>query len=337
LKLIVASKKKLRERYNMAAQVLPITQRGNTATTLRQLYQDEASDPCKPNYTKIMQRLDASQEDATPNEILFKQLIDRGTGVLQSYLCCGRSLNGSKIFAIHLPSTFKTAFDSDSIWDNKSFGIKGDVVQGMVSIVNFPDDAFEIVEGDVPSLQYMLENLEELQDMPLFPPVLPDDEEYEEIITRKCMFLPAVYAPYLMRSTGYTPQEVWTILHPLIVQRQELEVCRPLLQWLQLASTGTGRTPQLPTNVMTLTVPAADEKLLNHIHSVLHQALPGSAPSSSLESALAQMATALVAQTNENKQAREQKLAEERAEKLPSDRFTVTLPVLMEYLQVDDE
>ncbi len=59
--------------------------------------------------------------------------------------------------------------------------------------------------------------------------------------------------------------------------------------------------------------------------------LPGlAAPSPTLESALMQMATALVAQTKDNRQAQEQKIAEDKAEKLPSDRFTVTLPVLME-------
>lgn len=31
------------------------------------------------------------------------------------------------------------------------------------------------------------------------------------------------------------------------------------------------------------------------------------------------------------------KLAEDRADKLPSDRFTVTLPVLMELIQVEDK
>jgi hypothetical protein len=188
----------------MATQVLPIAPRANTATTLSQLYQDEASDLCKRNYSKIMQRFDASQDDAIPSEILFTQMINRGHGVLQSYLCWGRSLNGSKIFAIHFPSTFKATFNSDSIWDDKSFGIKGDVVQGMVSIVNFPDDAFEIIKGEVHSLPYMLDNLDELQDMPLFPPILGDDDDTEVVRARKFMFLPAVYAPLSMQSTGYT-------------------------------------------------------------------------------------------------------------------------------------
>jgi len=49
------------------------------------------------------------------------------------------------------------------------------------------------------------------------------------------------------------------------------------------------------------------------------------------------MATAIITQTNENKLVRAQKEAEDLEPKLPSKRFTVTLPVLLEYLQIADE
>jgi hypothetical protein len=77
---------------------------------------------------------------------------------------------------------------------------------------------------------------------------------------------------------------------------------------------------------------------LSHRHEILHQVLPAlSAPPQSLETALTQMATAIIAQTNDQRQVREQRVAEEQEAKLPSTRFTVTLPVLMEYLHIDDE
>ncbi len=236
------------------------------ATTLKQLYQDEASDSCKRNYTKIMQRFDASQDDAIANATLFQQVVRQGGRTLQSYLCCGRSMNGPKVFALHLPSIFIGTFDSEAtIWDDKCFAIKGDVVQGMVSVVNFPNDAFDIIEVRVKSLEYMLENLEELQVMPLFPAALDNEDETEMVRTRNFMFLPAAYASLLLRSTGYTALEVWEVLYPAMEQRQDLEICLPLLQWLQVASSSTVRANAQvgdPENVVTLTVPAADEKLL---------------------------------------------------------------------------
>jgi hypothetical protein len=49
------------------------------------------------------------------------------------------------------------------------------------------------------------------------------------------------------------------------------------------------------------------------------------------------MAAALMAQTNDTHLARDQREAQALAPKLPSDKFTVTLPVLMEYAEVQDE
>jgi hypothetical protein len=35
------------------------------------------------------------------------------------------------------------------------------------------------------------------------------------------------------------PKQVWEILHPALLHRQELEIFAPLLHWLQAASVGT--------------------------------------------------------------------------------------------------
>jgi hypothetical protein len=105
-------------------------------------------------------------------------------------------MNGPKIFALHLPSIFIGMFDSDTtIWDDKCFAIKGDVVQGMVSIINFPDDVFNVITNRVKTLEYMLENLEELHDMPLFPAVLDNEDETE-----------VIYRPTFKSAHGVEPK-----------------------------------------------------------------------------------------------------------------------------------
>jgi len=89
---------------------------------------------------------------------------------------------------------------------------------------------------------------------------------------------------------------------------------------------------------LPLCAPPADDILLDNRLNILHLLLPGlTAPAQSLETALSQMATALITQTNDDKLVRDQKAAEELAPKLPSRRFTVTLPVLLEFLQTPDE
>jgi hypothetical protein len=49
------------------------------------------------------------------------------------------------------------------------------------------------------------------------------------------------------------------------------------------------------------------------------------------------MAVALIAQTNDNRAARDQLAMQEAEPKLPSERFTVTLPVLLDILQLHSE
>jgi len=215
------------------------------------------------------------------------------------------------------------------------------VVQGLVSIVRFPHEAFNVHTVRVRTVDYILQYLDDLTDLPVLPPVLQDDEA-EEVTVQNYVFLPAVYVPLVLNSNGYTPKQLWGVLHPALVQGQELDVCLPLVQWMQAASMGTAMLQPLemgdPIITLPLTSPTADELLLAHWHAILHQALPGlKAPPQSLETALAHMASALIAQTNDNRQAREQKAAEDQEPKLPSARIAVTLPVLLEYLQLPDK
>jgi hypothetical protein len=191
---------------------------------------------------------------------------------------------------------------------------------------------------------YIQNNQQELEAVPLFPPNLPDadDPDLIQVTVWKCMYLPAIYVPLLLSAGGYSIKQVWNLLPPAILQRQEMEICAPLLHWLQAASTGTPLQNPLqmgaPAIATTMHAPPADETLLTHCHDILHQVIPHlAAPSPTIESALSQVAAALIVQTNDSRQAREQKAAQDSELKLPSDRFKVTLPVLLEYLQMQDE
>jgi hypothetical protein len=105
------------------------------------------------------------------------------------------------------------------------------------------------------------------------------EEDAKEITTRNLMFLSAIYAPLLLNSHGYSLRQVWDILNPAIVQRNEQVVCAPLLNWLRVASTGIPSPNPLemndPSITKQITAPPADELLLAHHHAILHQALPG--------------------------------------------------------------
>ncbi len=312
-------------------------------STFSQWYGDETRDPFQGNYRRIMDRFNPDRNDAVPGQTLFQQAVSGSGAVPQAYLCCGTSTTGPRVHCLHLPSKYMAALDgSTTPWDDRSFAFLGEVVHKLVSIVVFPEDAFDTITVRVKTVNYMLQHQEDLVDMVMFPPVTPQEGDAEVVTIRKCMYLPAVYVPLLLNSRGYTIKQLWDILYPAIVQRQELEICEALVKWLQAASTGTAlANPQHmgdPLAAVTIIAPPADETLLEHRQAILCQALPGlTAPPQSLETALAHMASALINQTNDNRQAREQKIAADQEPKLPSDRFTVTLPVLMEYLQTSNE
>jgi hypothetical protein len=87
-----------------------------------------------------------------------------------------------------------------------------------------------------------------------------------------------------------------------------------------------------------LTAPLADQVLIKHCMQLLAQVLPAlHQPDQSLENVMAQMAAAVVQNTNDNRVAREEKVARDQMPKLPSEKYTLTLGILQEYLETADE
>jgi hypothetical protein len=159
------------------------------------------------------------------------------------------------------------------------------------------------------------------------------------------MYLPSRYVHLFLDSSGYTVKQIWQVLPPLLNQHQDTVHCQALLKWLRVASHGTpahnaqGQAVIGPPSIaIPLVSPVADRDLINHWTLLLKQALTGlGQPAAGLEVALMQMAQAVVAQTNDQRLAREAKATEAMIPTLPSSKFKNTLPILMEYLQVQDE
>jgi hypothetical protein len=185
--------------------------------TFSQLYGDESKDPCKQNYQAIMNRFDANRDNALQGNVLYSQVVSVGGEVPQAYSCCGVTNNVPKIYCLHMPARFVAALDGMTTeWDDLSFAFLGDIVQGLVSIVQFPDDAFNSLAIPVKTVDCMLQHQDELANQHVF--VLQDEDDSELIVTRSFMYLPAVYVPLMLNSRGYTEKQVWEILYPAIIQ-----------------------------------------------------------------------------------------------------------------------
>jgi hypothetical protein len=299
-------------------------------------YSDGQLDPLRGQYEAIMHRFDPEINNTISHIILLEQAVGGGP-VPQAYLCCVQRQQQTRIYCLHLPSKYIGALDGKQTpWDSRVFMFLGEVTQNMVTSVQLADIAFQAVMNTrVKNLDYMVTHLDELQDLG-FPEAQEGEDETTVVSTRRMMYLPAKYVHLLLRTTGYKLREVWEILYPAIVDAGDLQTCRTLLKWLQVSSTRSAQGE--PRTTLTLEVPLADADLITHRTSLLKQALPALfQPSDSLELALTQMAAAVTQNTNDNRIARDQKAAIATTPKLPSDKFSITLPILQDYLEIEDE
>jgi hypothetical protein len=200
---------------------------------------------------------------------------------------------------------------------------------------------------NVYTADYLVANLPALNDLARVPaiPVNSNQRPTTPVITRFIMYLPSRYAFLFLDSSGYTIKQVWQMLYPLLEQNQDLQNYQALINWLQVASHSMALAnvqgqPAIgpPANTIHLVAPAADRDLILHRNHVLKQALPGlGQPTPGLETALFQMANAIIAQTTDQRVARETKAIKALQPILPSTKFKNTLPILLDYLQIADE
>jgi len=304
--------------------------------TFAALYGDPLKDPFQGHYEQVMNRFDPEVNSTISHIILMEQAVGNGAS-LQASLCCAQRQQQIVIYCLHLPSKYIAALDgSTTPWDGNKFMSLGEVHHNITTTVQIPDKAFRAITNvRVKTVEYILTHLDEIGDMGM--PVVPvDDPDSVVVTTRQLMFLPAKYVPLLLRTTGYSPCEVWETLYPAIVDANDLAHCAAILKWLQVTSTQNGNGQ--PANLLALEAPLADEKLIAHRTQVLQQVLPALfQPADSLEQAITTMAAAVTHNTTDNRLAREQKAATALAPKLPSEKFSVTLPILQDYLNIEDE
>jgi hypothetical protein len=216
---------------------------GNRITTVTQLYNQDESDPYHRDYTRIMTRFNAALPNAVPSATLYQQVVSRGGQTPQAYLFCADTLEGPRVYCIHCPSKFLGALDgTETPWDDSSFGFLGDVIRGLIFLIYFLNNAFETAVTWAHTTEYILQHLQDIQAIPVFPPALPDadDNTISDVTTSRDMFLPHIYIPLLLSACGYTVHQLWDILYPAIVQHHDLEACAPLVQWMRATCENTG-------------------------------------------------------------------------------------------------
>ncbi len=156
-----------------------------------------------------------------------------------------------------------------SPWDGNSYAFLGEITQGVVTTVNFPNNSFNpVMNIRSKSSDYIVTHLDLIGNKGL-PAVLADEPDAELVSTRRVMYLPARYVPLFLNPAGYTLRQSWDLLYPAIVTNNDLVVCSSLLKWLRVITMGT-IVPNNPndigptTAVVDLVPPLADQDLINH-------------------------------------------------------------------------
>jgi hypothetical protein len=141
----------------------------------------------------------------------------------------------------------------------------------------------------------------------------------------------------MLNPLGYTLCQAWELLIPTLEATNDMENFSALVKWLCIVSTNSV-TNDIMTAAIDLEIPLAGEKLITHRSRFLQQALPGLFQSQqSLELAIAQIAAAVIQNTNDSRIAHEEKAACAAAPLLPSEKYMAMIGILQEYLQIPDE
>ena len=197
-------------------------------------------------------------------------------------------------------------------WDGNSYAALGEIIQGVVTTVGFPNTSFStVLNVRAKTSDYILNNLATIGNKG-FRAILLDEPEAEMVSTRKIMYLPARYVPLFLNPSGYTLRQAWELLLPALVTHNDLAACASLIKWLRVVSMGT--VVQNNANVIgpsTATIdlqsPLADQQLISHRHRILKQVLPALyQPAQTLELAITQMAAAVTKNTNDSRMAQEE-------------------------------
>jgi len=257
-----------------------------------------------------------------------------------------------------------------SRWHGNTLGRSSLRVSGracLTTIVQFPETCFNVVNGWAKTAEHVMTHLEDFNAYGSLGPVVDHDDTVSHTFTRQFTYIPLKYASRLLDSRGYTPRQIWESLYPQLVADDLVVICKPLVDWLRLASTATavvdeqGQNRMGPSaNYILFTTPMADQDLLAYFAERLRQYLPDRTRETQLaprpaqelapaqpapqvgagvENALTQVAQALILQANAAQAAQEAKLIAETTPKLPSqsEKFRHTLHILLALLKLEDE
>jgi hypothetical protein len=315
----------------MPAQAPPVPK----LMTLTSYFHAAGNDPYGGDYTTMMQAFSHNNQ-RTPEDILHDILSTNEsfpTNLLGIYetegMECGQSLLLSGV------RRYPRMIGIPSRWDDKVFAFAGDVEEGTVISVNFPDDAFDPAGGGTvvyrPSTSARIDELlAAAPDAELLGPFVVTDAQVRRSSTRNMMYVPPRYVP-IVAARRLTPRQLWTDLVGAIRADGNEVPCAALVNWVALALVRPIAGEPGVVHKEVVDVPLADRELNRARKRVLHAELPDlrmgtgdGVPADNNTTVTAQLVQFVGQLVQESRQARvddRDRADEKRAPKTPSAFF----------------
>jgi len=247
----------------------------------------------RPALTRIMSAFsDTSQYSSDQlTDIMFTN-----TTLAQAYLSLFNTVAGPRIFCFHRPSKLLPDLTQlPSAHDNHNFAFIGDVVEGMITTIQLPENVFALLpEFDAQTAASCLQHLRTNPNATSVPPPTAAQLTADASLTfrtRCCIPLPTQYANLLLDTAGYPPRTAFLSIYSMLEQDNALQECLPLVNWLRLVVSAACPEPD------ALLLPPCDPTLTRHRVKLLRSDLPPPlpAPTPQADNALLlQACTALV-------------------------------------------
>jgi hypothetical protein len=235
--------------------------------TFATLYHDETKDPLRSRAAAVIQRYDVTADTPQTPEALLESAIGNPS-VPGTFLCCA-VLNGAskpRIYLLHVLSKYVPAMDGQvTPWDNRIFGFLGEILKDQAMTIAIPLSAFNVVQCAVYEDIRFSAGLININEGDNFPRLNAGAQDAQMIQARHLAYLPTKYAPLLLNNNGYTPKEVWNLLHPIFQAENFLPQATPILNWVKMsAHTTNANNRGSPITTINLIAPFLDEELSVH-------------------------------------------------------------------------
>jgi len=209
---------------------VPVTHPG----TFADLWETQ-EDPLDGNYREYMA---SYAPTGAANAALSDQVFQSSDAIAKIFVLM-TTANPPVIQCVLAPWVFSPTMGLHSIWDNQRFVFLGDVgIGNQISSVRWPVNSFERnLMARVPTTDTMDAAWSNAAGADCVGPFADGAADTEEVQTRRMMAIPQRYAPYVIRTGEFTPQEFWTGLYPQFVMDRVVGDLAPLVDWMRVAST----------------------------------------------------------------------------------------------------